>query len=384
MTHEPSSDADDSDRWSDDDGRSDLENGPRGLFDPDPEAAEDDLWFMPDLPDGTSAPGDLPWMARDRAGDDPCRPEDWATAEAACAGALARTALAVGALDERLRCGPPGLRRRLICSEVADLSWHLGDRVTVDRLALYLVLRLTALGEDAQTLARAAWAQRRLDHAGLPDLSDPGALSGFLGREAVGGLPDAELISRPMGTEFDALAEDWALAVAAQSARHPFVAAAAAWQAWRARGLSGDMAEIEGAVLAAKIGGTALRPGGIGFLPLALGGGDALRATGGAGRRLAAWLLGVEQAALRGLMECDRVTAWAAQAARQTADMSGRTPGRLIGALQDWPLVSAPLLEHETGASRAAVQRNMLRFEDLGLVREVTGQARFRFWRAAV
>ncbi|PWR03588.1 hypothetical protein DKT77_05445 [Meridianimarinicoccus roseus] len=358
----------------------------RGPYDPDPDAAEDDLWFMPAPPDDDAAPGDMPWLAGPARGTGAELPQadDWARAEAGCAAALARTALAVGALDDRLRCGPAGLRRRLICAEVADLGWHLGDRVTVDRLALYLVLRLAALGEDAQSLARAAWAQRRLDHAGLPDLSDPAALSAFLGREAVAGLPGAELITRPMGTEFDALVHDWAREVETLSGRHPFVVAAAAWQGWRARGLSGDLAEVEGGVLAAKIAAQALRTGGMGFVPLSLGGGDALRASGDASARLGAWLRGIEQAALRGLMECDRLAAWLVLAEQRIAPLSGRTPSRLVAALLDWPLASAPMLEAQTGASRAAVQRNMLRFEDLGLVREVTGQARFRFWRAAV
>ena len=83
-------------------------------------------------------------------------------------------------------------------------------------------------------------------------------------------------------------------------------------------------------------------------------------------------------------MDCDRLTAWQGRAAQATAHLSGRTPERLITALVDWPLVSAPLLEQQTTASRAAVQRNMLRFQELGLIREVTGQSRFRFWRAAV
>lgn len=36
------------------------------------------------------------------------------------------------------------------------------------------------------------------------------------------------------------------------------------------------------------------------------------------------------------------------------------------------------------GAWRAAVQRNLTWMETRGLIREVTGQSRFRMWRAAV
>jgi DNA-binding IclR family transcriptional regulator len=52
--------------------------------------------------------------------------------------------------------------------------------------------------------------------------------------------------------------------------------------------------------------------------------------------------------------------------------------------LADWPLVSAPMAEALTGASRAAVQRNIAWMEARGLIREVTGQGRYRMWRAAL
>ena len=92
----------------------------------------------------------------------------------------------------------------------------------------------------------------------------------------------------------------------------------------------------------------------------------------------------MERAALAGLMELDRVAAWQARAEAAAAGLTGRTPRRLIAALAAWPLVSAPMLEAETGASRAAVQRNLDRLGGMGLVREVTGQQRFRFWKAAL
>jgi len=54
----------------------------------------------------------------------------------------------------------------------------------------------------------------------------------------------------------------------------------------------------------------------------------------------------------------------------------------LRNALTEWPLVSAPMAEALTGASRAAVQRNLAWMEARDLIREVTGQGRFRMWRA--
>ncbi len=68
----------------------------------------------------------------------------------------------------------------------------------------------------------------------------------------------------------------------------------------------------------------------------------------------------------------------------ETADLSGRTPARLIDALAAQPMLAAPQAEADTGASRAAVQRNLDVLVARGLVREITGQGRFRVWAAGV
>jgi DNA-binding IclR family transcriptional regulator len=40
------------------------------------------------------------------------------------------------------------------------------------------------------------------------------------------------------------------------------------------------------------------------------------------------------------------------------------------------------MAEARTGASRAAIQRNLMWMEASGLIREVTGQGRYRMWQA--
>lgn len=54
----------------------------------------------------------------------------------------------------------------------------------------------------------------------------------------------------------------------------------------------------------------------------------------------------------------------------------------LRAVLTEWAFVSAPMVEMLTGASRAAVQRNLVLMEAQGLIRELTGQGRYRMWRA--
>ncbi|WP_371808498.1 helix-turn-helix domain-containing protein [Ruegeria sp. HKCCA6948] len=90
------------------------------------------------------------------------------------------------------------------------------------------------------------------------------------------------------------------------------------------------------------------------------------------------------QSALAALLHLDRVSAWDTRTRDATTDLSGRTPPRLIEVLTASPMVSAPLAERLTEASRAAVQRNLILFTERGLIREVTGQGRYRVWTAAL
>ena len=123
------------------------------------EQSDEDLWFLPgpeeeeldDLPPGPRAePVETSIV------------DDWTKAEAGLAARLARTAGRLGALDERLRRGPVGWRHRLALIEAADLSWFVGDRISADRLALWLALRLSGAQDDTGTLGRIGWAVRRL------------------------------------------------------------------------------------------------------------------------------------------------------------------------------------------------------------------------------
>ena len=51
----------------------------------------------------------------------------------------------------------------------------------------------------------------------------------------------------------------------------------------------------------------------------------------------------------------DDVEVWAARAEAEMTSLSGRTPKALRAVLAEWPLVSAPMAETMTGASRAAL-----------------------------
>lgn len=346
----------------------DAPDGPRSLYDVDP-PDDEDLWFLPpedaDPSDDVFPPG--PRADRRMLFD----PRDWREAQADVAQDLADLTLTFGALDERLRAGPKGWTHRLALMDVADLGWWTGDRISVDRLALWTGLRIGATGEDVQALFRAGWAVRRLTSGAGPAEGGWGSgLTAFLDRMAQG---------------FDEVPEAIAdLAEVMDNAHglHAVTQSAIAFHAWRALSHGGGQ-DTEAAIIAARHAATIGR-GGAMFMPLALSGPGALRGVGEPAEKLATWVRGTGQAALAALLHLDRVSAWERRARSATEDLSGRTPPVLIDVLTAWPMVSAPLAKELTQASRAAVQRNLDKFTERGLIREVTGQGRYRVWSAAL
>lgn len=295
---------------------------------------------------------------------------DWIKAEAACAASLARVAGRLGALDDRLRRGPERWRHRLALLEAADLSWFLGDRVGPDRLALWISLRLSGVQDDTGALARLGWVVRRL--TGGPGPEDD--LSGFLDRRdpetiAAGAEPFADRASASLDM------------MRAARALHPITRACMGFHLWSLAGLGQSGDRMEAAVTAGRIAASEGR--GAVFAPLAMGGAGGLRASGAPAERLVRWLDGMETACLTAMRYMDDIEDWSARAKSATVSLSGKTPPALCRVLTEWPLVSAPMAERLTGSSRAAAQRNLAWMATQGLIREVTGQGRFRIWKAA-
>ena len=332
-----------------------ADGGPASLYDPT-DTPDSDLWFLPqDSGDVDLSP--LPRADRrvlfDRA--------EWLAAQGALSGELAGLALLFGALEVGLGAG---LRHRLALQEAAALSWWAGTRMDAARLALWVGQHAGGGGEDGQALAQAGWAVRKLGSGPGPDRGGWGpGLAAFLGHAS------------------DAV-QDVAGVMATMAGLHPVTQGAVLFGAWRVAG-QGPGRDMEAAVLAARLGGAMGRTG-TGFLPLALAGVGGLQAAGPVLGRLAAWIRGAEQSVLAALMQVEGVAVWRARAQAVLADQSGRTPGLLVDLLAEWPMVSAPLAEEKTGASRAAVQRNLDRMAAKGLIREVTGQGRYRVWTANV
>lgn len=337
---------------------------------PDPDETESDLWFLPGPFDDDDEYRPVPKTA-------PAHSEsrltlDWVQAQAACAAQLAHLAGRLGALDDRLARGPNGWRHRLALIEGADLSWITGDRVSPDRLALWMALRLSGVQQDMDVLARAGWAVRRL--SGGPGPMDD--LAAFLDRRDPQAL---EHESEP----FAERAEAWQDVLRNASDLHPIVRACMGFQLWTMAGLG--TRRIESIVVALRIAADDGR--GAVFAPLAMGGSRealaALRVDGAATDKLRRWLDALAAGCQAAMRHLDDLENWDNRAATVMASLSGKTPPALRGVLAEWPLVSAPMAETLSGASRAAVQRNLAWMEEQGLIAEVTKQGRFRMWQIA-
>ncbi|WP_333815580.1 hypothetical protein [Tabrizicola sp.] len=316
-------------------------------------------WFLPDETDEDSSP--LPKAPE--AGLVPTA--DWREAEAGLAAELADCAFDAGRLAERLRRAGQGAVQRLALEEAAAVSWWTGDRIGADRLALWLSWRIGAAEKGGEALVRTAWAARRL--AAPPSAGVGATVADLLGEAGRG---DA------------GFAGDVAAALAGVADLSPLVRGCAGFHLWRSLDERPEhLRGLEAAVLGARLAGQGRR---LAFLPLALTGFGALTASGPPERRLAAWMQGAHRAVLAALMTLERVEVWRQLATAETDDLQGRTPARLVAALAAHPLLGAAEAEAETDASRAAVLRNLDLLQQRGLIREVTGQGRFRVWAAKV
>jgi hypothetical protein len=353
------------------------EEAERGIYDPEP-LQNENLWFMPASQDEAAdelAPP-LPRADRSRLID----VDAWRKAEASLAVPLAQVAAKLGALDERLRRAPEGWRHRLALIEAAGLSWLGTERISVERLSLWRAMRLSGVQEDNQALARTDWACRRLTAGPMPDTTSTERIMDFLGRQDSTGTDHVLHPSRePIGDQVAA----WCEEVERARDLHPISRAVFGHFLWGPTGLLAHVsgAEIEAAVLAARLAVDELNGGAV-FLPLAGGGLSGLRRVGKPEERLRRFLGGAGAAILATLRHLDQLEDWEGRAKQVLEMRSGRTPKRLVEVLSEWPLVSAPSAEEQTGASRAAVQRNLIDLTAIGLIQEATGQLRYRLWRA--
>lgn len=83
-------------------------------------------------------------------------PAVWLAAQGMLSGDLASACLAFDRLDARLAGAGEGMRLRLALQEIDDLGWYAGARIGLERLALFVALRVGA-GDESALLVQSAW-----------------------------------------------------------------------------------------------------------------------------------------------------------------------------------------------------------------------------------
>ncbi len=351
-------------------------NAPRSLYDPEP-TADEDLWFLP-ARDDDAAPSDMPWPVAAREAS--LAPDVWRAAEQACYRDLLAAVQAVVRFGVRLRQVPKGVQERFVVETVSAVLRTEGTWIGSEQIALYRTLRL-ASGDQAQDLARASWAVRRLLSGVAPQET---GLHDFLGRVEVDAPRQVGGEERPLGDELVLLGEWWADEMARVSDCHALTQAAYGFALWRSEGITPYDDLLEPTIAALVIGAGGMSP----LLPMATGHRldrhGLTSGSAGAEARLKVVYRAVEAGALAGMLELDRLTTWQERSHCAIAELSGRTPPKLVEALLKARVVSADWLAAEIGCSPVSARRNLMLFTERGLIREVTGQERYRFWTVAL
>lgn len=347
------------------------ESAPRSIYDRD-ETADEDLWFLPPT-DEDEPPLPIPRRAVRSLAD----PAEWLAAEARLAADLARAAADLARLDAVVEGSGEGMVTRLALIEAEAMILAEGGRVRREQIGRDMMGRGGVPGLAAD-LGRARWALRRLSaRPGAPE-----GLRGFLGlheTEAPAALPESAR-TRPAGPEFDAAEAEFRAGMDEMAGAHPLTRAAYAFRLWQLAGLSAPGSVAEPAVAAARIAAQENRL--LGFAPMAAA--RAVWTSGGeADERLSRWLGATGNGAMSALMSVRRVDDWAKATSAVVSGWKGGTPLRMVEALRARPLLDTEDAAVLAGISRDSAERLLARMQSHGMIRELTGQGRFRLWSAA-
>lgn len=298
----------------------------------------------------------------------------WRAAEAAAWPALLAATAAIVRLDERLRSLPESLRRtanrRLALRQAAAFAWACGTPVAPERLALEALGAAGRADAAALAAARAGWAARRL-------AADRWRLRDAVGdRRSTEGRADEDRLATGLDPE---AARAWLSTVGRLGALQPVTRAVAAERLLRQAAVTSGGGPLRAAVAAAKLAARA-GTGALGFAPT-----PPRRRVRGADDAdwLAAACADFADGAGTALAHVDDFLAWRARALAASADLAGPSPSLLIGALSDRIAVTSRDAARAAGVSGPSARRGLRALEACGLVREITGQTRYRIWTAA-
>ncbi|MDC0739430.1 hypothetical protein N6L24_14170 [Cognatishimia sp. SS12] len=338
-----------------------------------PVTPEEDLWFLPG-PIEEFEPGASPLLYDRR--DTQKGLQKWHLAEAAHYRALVRAAEALARYAERLKTLPSDLVERVALQSVSAILRSEGVWQAPEHIALFRALRIGSQ-EETRDLERASWAVRRLVAGRRDDPFDDG-LHRFLGRKALEDPSDLPGEGQAAGPELAALGATWQRLLQGAGELHPLTRGACGLFLWRRLSVTSIDMALEPMVAMSLMAAGSQAP----FAPMP----DSLPQLHARAQdpeiSLGLYYQTVEQGALAALLELDRLQTWREKARAETADLQGRTPARMIDAALRFPVFSAELAARMAGCSLMSARRNLNLFQARGLMREVTGQQRYRFWAA--
>lgn len=342
------------------------------IYETDP-TPEEELWFVPGRSD-TGSDTDVPWFTSQREAVVDFKA--WRKAEAQEYRALTDAAEALARFGTRLAFLPPDVTERVALKTVSAVLRGEGVWIAPEEIALFRAMRASS-EDNTRDLERATWAVRRLI-VGRSDRVLTGSMHEFLGRSRLKNPEPLPGEDRVTGDSLTAHAEAWQQDLAGLADLHPISRACFALSRWQALELTPYDDALEPMVAASLIGAGAHMP----FVPIPEGRRFMLGQT--PAEKLRAYYKLVEAGALAALLEIERLVTWREKAQEITRDLSGRTPPSLIDTALRFPVFSADLAAQAASCSTMSARRNLNLLQTRGLVREVTGQQRYRFWSAQI
>jgi len=297
--------------------------------------------------------------------------------------AAIEAAEALTRLESRLIYDPDveGATERMAQDEAGDAMWLTGDAGARDRLALYAQGVRAAVDERDQL---AHWALRRLLSPGDPSAFGVSAMRDFLGR-ARPGLTDAlveeshDLFPRPTGSELDDGLAQWVEIANRLQDHHRLMRAAILYRAWRWLNLSGAEDAVTPMVVASRIAGGR----DLSFAPFA-GAARRMRTfavRGPEADRLYAMIRAFAEGSRQASLTLEQLASWRLRAMRNATTKAMKA---IVEATSRHPVASSNAIADATGMTPQAVNKAARTLHDDGLIREATGQSRFRLWQAAI
>lgn len=352
----------------------DYEDGvlPPSVYDA-PQTPEEELWFLPGPPEDF-APGDSPLLFANRSHLQGAL--NWNAAERSQYRALVSAAEAVARFGARMAALPPDVMERIALQTVSAVLRAEGVWLNPEHIALFRALRASSQ-DQTRDLERASWAVRRLialRHGGVLDEG----LHAFLGRRKQRDASELLGDDQPMGAELDEMGEEWRRKIQEAGDLHRLTRAACGLFLWRRLEITPIDAALEPMIAAGLLGAGDSAP----FLPLPEGMPQIYAHAKDPAEALGRFYATVEQGALAAMLEMDRLVNWRKKAQGVTSDLSGKTPRSVIDTALRFPVFSAELAARMAQSSNMSARRSLNLLQDRGLLKEVTGQQRYRFWAA--